>query len=126
MGVGGEVSWADWICRIEVNGTEERGSEYNQTNYFPDFTPNDLYIMLVCWGGCLAAKNGEQVAVRDDREEPGAWILARVIKYVTETHHYEVQKRDLLGECCPTALCFVGSTCYVSFEIQVRQWLSSS
>lgn len=40
-------------------------------------------------GNC-AAKNGEQVAVWDDREEPGSWILARVIKYVTETHHYEV------------------------------------
>ncbi|CAN0587977.1 unnamed protein product, partial [Ectocarpus sp. 12 AP-2014] len=39
------------------------------------------------------AKNGEQVAVRDDREEPGAWILARVIKYVPETHQYEVSSQ---------------------------------
>ena len=30
------------------------------------------------------------MAVRDDREEIGAWILARVIKYVPESHHYEV------------------------------------
>ncbi|CAB1120773.1 unnamed protein product [Ectocarpus sp. CCAP 1310/34] len=40
------------------------------------------------------AKNGEQVAVRDDREEPGAWILARVIKYVPDTHHYELKDDD--------------------------------
>ncbi|CAN0410334.1 unnamed protein product, partial [Laminaria digitata] len=38
----------------------------------------------------LSAKNGEQVAVRDDREEESAWILARVIKYVPESHLYEV------------------------------------
>lgn len=43
---------------------------------------------------CVAAKNGEQVAVRDDREEPGAWILARVIKYVPETHQYELKDDD--------------------------------
>ena len=38
----------------------------------------------------IPAKNGEQVAVRDDREGDGAWILARVIKYVPESHLYEV------------------------------------
>ncbi len=43
----------------------------------------------------LSAKNGEQVAVRDDRgEEPGAWILARVLKYVPETHQYELKDDD--------------------------------
>lgn len=31
--------------------------------------------------------------MRDDREEPGAWILARVIKYVPETHQYEVSQQ---------------------------------
>ncbi|CAM9647860.1 unnamed protein product [Scytosiphon promiscuus] len=40
------------------------------------------------------AKNGEQVAVRDDREEPGSWILARVMKYVPETHQYELKDDD--------------------------------
>lgn len=34
------------------------------------------------------------MAVRDDREEPGAWILARVIKYVPETHQYELKDDD--------------------------------
>eukprot|EP00904_Undaria_pinnatifida_P007778 jgi/Undpi1/412/HiC_scaffold_1.g00408.m1 len=45
-------------------------------------------------GGGWRAKNGEQVAVRDDREEVGAWILARVIKYVPETHQYELKDDD--------------------------------
>lgn len=47
------------------------------------------------FGGTLSAKNGEQVAVRDDREEESAWILARVIKYVPESHLYEVS--DMVG-----------------------------
>lgn len=34
------------------------------------------------------------MAVRDDREEPGAWILARVIKYVPEIHQYELKDDD--------------------------------
>ncbi|CAM9981948.1 unnamed protein product, partial [Choristocarpus tenellus] len=48
-------------------------------------------------GGGWRAKNGEQVAVRDEREASETWILARVMKYMTDSHHYEVKDEDDQG-----------------------------